>query len=433
MTILMERMREELVRRNYASTTIHSYLKAVEHFRTHADTALDEVGPDDLRSYHAYLLGTRRLAVNTVVLNICALRFLYIKVLKRRDMKEDLPYPKQRLRLPVILSPDEVAQLIGAAQNLYHRTILMTLYSTGLRRAELCRLKVADVDSKRMMLRVVQGKGGIDREVPLSKKLLGALREYYRWMRPETYLFPGTVNHSRADKPITAKIVWQAVHEATIRAGIKKRVTPHTLRHYLPFRTMSSSHSALTKLGRNSRRNAKSPWRSPNIVGCHLQTVQEREEPVARFVPAGFCLRRGCPRQRFFLHGKCCLEINLCGLNTFVTEPQCDHRAVNSIFEKVHGHGVPQAVDGDPLLLQGGAVHGSHGAMLVQQVLYTMDAEAFPLSVWEQHVSVTSLALAQPGFQHDDYRSGDGCTAFLAPFADYSHVGVRAEDDVFAF
>jgi site-specific recombinase XerD len=205
-------MREELVRRNYAATTIHSYLKAVEHFRAHVNAPIDEVGPDDLRSYHAYLLGTRKLAVNTVVLNICALRFLYIKVLKRRDMKEDLPYPKERLRLPVILSPGEVAQLIGAARNLYHRTMLMTLYSTGLRRAELC-------------------KGGIDREVPLSKKLLGALREYYRWMRPETYLFPGTVNHSRADKPITEKIVWQAVHEATIRAGIKKRVTPHTLRH----------------------------------------------------------------------------------------------------------------------------------------------------------------------------------------------------------
>jgi integrase/recombinase XerD len=227
----MQRMREELVRRNYAATTIHSYLKAVEHFRSHVDTPIEQVGPDDLRGYHAYLLGTRKLAVNTVVLNICALRFLYIKVLKRRDMKEDLPYPKQRLRLPVILSPEEVAQLIGAARNLYHRTMLMTLYSTGLRRAELCRLKVADVDSKRMMVRVVQGKGGIDREVPLSQKLLGALRDYYRWMRPETYLFPGTVNHSRADKPITEKIVWQAVHEATIRAGIKKRVTPHTLRH----------------------------------------------------------------------------------------------------------------------------------------------------------------------------------------------------------
>jgi len=224
-------MREELVRRNYATTTIHSYLKAVEHFQEYIHTPLDQLGPDDIRSYHAYLLEDRKLAVNTVVLNVCALRFLYIKVLKRRDMKEDLPYPKQRQRLPVILSPGEVAQLIGAASNLYHRTILMTLYSTGLRRAELCRLKVCDIDSKRMMLRVVQGKGGIDREIPLSRKLLASLREYYRWMRPETYLFPGTVNGSRADKPITPKVVWQAVREACIRAGIKKPVSPHSIRH----------------------------------------------------------------------------------------------------------------------------------------------------------------------------------------------------------
>jgi len=230
-TTLIQRMREELVRRNYAATTIQSYLKAVEHFREHVNAPLDQLGPDDIRSYHAYLLEDRKLAVNTVVLNVCALRFLYIKVLKRRDMKEDLPYPKQRQRLPVILSPGEVAQLIGAASNLYHRTILMTLYSTGLRRAELCRLRVGDIDSKRMMLRVIQGKGGIDREVPLSKKLLVALREYYRWMRPETYLFPGTVNGSRADKPISPKIVWQAVREACTRAGIKKRVSPHSIRH----------------------------------------------------------------------------------------------------------------------------------------------------------------------------------------------------------
>jgi len=157
-TTLIQRMREELVRRNYAATTIHSYLKAVEHFQQHIDRPLDQLGPDDLRSYHAHLLGDRKLAVNTVVLNICALRFLYIKVLKRRDMKEDLPYPKQRQRLPVILSPGEVAQLIGAASNLYHRTMLMTLYSTGLRRAELCRLKVSDIDSKRMMLRAYRAK-----------------------------------------------------------------------------------------------------------------------------------------------------------------------------------------------------------------------------------------------------------------------------------
>ena len=231
MTILIQRMREELVRRNYATTTIHSYTKAVEHFERHVDIPLEQIGPDDIRSYHAFLLKERKLAVNTVVLNVCALRFLYIKVLKRRDMKEDLPYPKQRMHLPVILSPSEVAQLIGGARNLYHRTIIMMLYSTGLRRAELCRLKVSDVDSKRMMVRVEQGKGGIDREVPLSQTLLRTLREYYRWMKPETYLFPGTVNGWRADKPVTEKMAWQAVHEARIRAGITKHVTPHTLRH----------------------------------------------------------------------------------------------------------------------------------------------------------------------------------------------------------
>ena len=132
MTPLIQRMREELVRRNYATTTIQSYLKAVEHFQEYISAPLDQLGPDDIRSYHAYLLEDRKLAVNTVVLNVCALRFLYIKVLKRRDMKEDLPYPKRRQRLPVILSPGEVAQLIGGASNLYHRTILMTLYATGL-------------------------------------------------------------------------------------------------------------------------------------------------------------------------------------------------------------------------------------------------------------------------------------------------------------
>ena len=112
------------------------------------------------------------------VLHISALRFLYVKVLKRRDMKQELPYPKERQRLPIILSPDEVALLIDSARTLFHRAMLMTLYSAGLRRSELCRLKVADIDSQRMMLRVERGKGGVDREVPLSQKLLETLREY---------------------------------------------------------------------------------------------------------------------------------------------------------------------------------------------------------------------------------------------------------------
>jgi site-specific recombinase XerD len=105
------------------------------------------------------------------------------------------------------------------------------LYGTGVRRAELCQLKVADVDSKRMVIRVRNGKGGRDRDVLLSDKLLETLREYWRWMKPKTYLFPGTVKNWRADVPITTKVVWTAVDEAGKRAGIEKRISPHTLRH----------------------------------------------------------------------------------------------------------------------------------------------------------------------------------------------------------
>lgn len=133
--------------------------------------------------------------------------------------------------MPVVLSPDEVQRLIAGAKNLYHRTMLLTLYGAGLRRSELCHLKVRDIDSQRMVLRIEQGKGGRDREIPLSRTLLAALREYYRWMRPRTYLFPGTHHGWRTDAPITSKVIWEAVRLAARKAGIDKRVTPHTLRH----------------------------------------------------------------------------------------------------------------------------------------------------------------------------------------------------------
>jgi integrase/recombinase XerD len=227
-----ERMREELVRRNYAESTIRSYLRIIGQFQEYCGKRLDRLGPDDLRGYHTYLLEERKLAVRTVVQHVAAIRFLYAKTLKRRDMKEDLPYPRNyRRRLPVVLSPEEAMRLIDSARNLFHRAMLMTLYSCGLRRAELCRLKVRDIDSQRMMIRIVQGKGNVDREVPLSPKLLETLRLYWRWMRPKTYLFPGVVNGWRADKPITSKMVWAAVQYAAKRAGFDKHISPHTLRH----------------------------------------------------------------------------------------------------------------------------------------------------------------------------------------------------------
>jgi integrase/recombinase XerD len=116
--------------------------------------------------------------------------------------------------------------------------MLMTVYSTGMRRAEMCNLKVEDIESKRMLIHIRQGKGRRDRDVPLSPKVLETLRAYWRWMKPKTYLFPGTVNGSRADKPITPKMLWEACREAAQRAGITKPVRPHLLRHYAASRTM---------------------------------------------------------------------------------------------------------------------------------------------------------------------------------------------------
>lgn len=232
MTKLLARMHDELVRRNYAATTIRTYLHALNTCRRqHPGRRLDQLGPRELRRYQAYLFEERKLAIGTVGLHVAALRFFYVRVLKRRALKEELPTPKRHRRLPTVLSPEEVRRLIAGAKNLFHRTMLMTLYGTGLRRSELCQLQVRHIDSQRMVLRVERGKGGVDREVPLSPTLLTALREYYRWMRPQTYLFPGTKAGWRTDKPITSKVIWEAVRLAARAAGIDRRVSPHTLRH----------------------------------------------------------------------------------------------------------------------------------------------------------------------------------------------------------
>jgi site-specific recombinase XerD len=166
-----------------------------------------------------------------VVNRVAALRFFFVKTLKRHQFREFLPYPRDRRRLPTVLSQEEVSQLINGAGNLFRRTLLMTLYGTGMRRAELARLKVGDVDSQRMIIRVVEGKGGKDRDLPLSPALLETLREYWRWRKPKLYMFPTRTRGRTLDQPISDKTVWIACSEAAHRAGIRKRVTPHTLRH----------------------------------------------------------------------------------------------------------------------------------------------------------------------------------------------------------
>ena len=231
MTHLRQAMLEELHRRNYAASTIAYYVRHVEEFARFFKRAPDRLTPTHLRTYQAYLLRDRKLAPRTVRLHVSAIRFFFVKTLKRRYLLDDTPYPKAPRRLPSILSVDEVTRLIEAASSLSHRTMLMVLYSTGMRNAELRHLQVADIDSRRMLIHIQHGKGGHDRYVPLSTTLLATLRAYYRWMRPKTWLFPGTVAGWRADKPITPKVLWDACVVAAERAGLRTRVSPHLLRH----------------------------------------------------------------------------------------------------------------------------------------------------------------------------------------------------------
>jgi len=240
-TQLRQRVLDELQRRNYSPATTRGYILAIKQFAEYFGKSPERLGGDEIRRFELYLLREKKLAPGTVEGRMSALRFLYKKVLKRRDIAyDDLIFPKIPRKLPVVLSPDEVTRMIEAAPNLLHRTILMVLYATGMRRTELSLLKIADIDSQRMVIHIQQGKGSRDRDVPMTPKLLEALREYFRWKRPKVYLFPSTAGQRGVDQPISDETVWYACRQAAKRAGIKKDIGAHTMRHYAEFRTMPS-------------------------------------------------------------------------------------------------------------------------------------------------------------------------------------------------
>ena len=232
MTRLRQRMLDDLRRRNYSPDTIRGYIRAVQQFAEYFGRSPEQMGAEELRRYQIHLLHERKLALGTVENNISALRFLYRKTLKRRDLAfDDLPFPKQPRTLPTVLSQDEVTRLIEAAPNRMHRMLLMLLYATGMRRTEASLLKVSDIDSQRMVIHIQRGKGLRDRDVPLTPKLLEALRDYWRWKKPRVYLFPSRRSAPGVEQPISDKTVWNVCRTAATRAGIHKKLHPHTLRH----------------------------------------------------------------------------------------------------------------------------------------------------------------------------------------------------------
>ena len=227
MTPLRQRMLEDMGIRNLAENTQLCYLQQVSRYARHFDRSPEELGPEQIRTYQVHLTKTCKLAPSTISIATAALRFLYKVTLKRDWAPDDIPMPKKLFNLPVVLSPEEVAHFLACVDSLKQRTILTTAYATGLRVSEATHLKVTDVDSQRMVVRVDQGKGRRDRYVMLSPRLLEVLREYWKVVRPKTWLFPGDI----PGQPITRFAVERACQKAHRAAGIAKPITPHSLRH----------------------------------------------------------------------------------------------------------------------------------------------------------------------------------------------------------
>ncbi len=227
MSTLRQRMNQDMKIRNLAATTRDRYISHVAAFAKHFGKSPELLGLEEIRSYLVYLIEEKGVSVAYSNVAVCALRFLYRVTLERDWDFRRIPHAKREKRLPRVLSREEVVQFFHAIDNVKYRTILMTAYATGIRIGEVTRLKVSDIDSKRMMIFVEQGKGRKDRYVMLSPRLLAALREYWKTERPTHWLFPGERKHS----PISADAVRQACTEAALALGFEKRVTPHILRH----------------------------------------------------------------------------------------------------------------------------------------------------------------------------------------------------------
>jgi integrase/recombinase XerD len=229
MTHLRTIMTEELVRRNYSENTRECYIRTIKEFAAYFNCSPDRLGLEHIRIFQAHLFSDRKLSPNTVNQRLAALRFFFVKTLHRPWNTAETPYPKRVKHLPKVMSPEEVGLLIESADLPFHRMILMTLYATGVRRSELANMRVSDIDSKRMVIRI-HGKGLKDREVMLSKVLIEALREHWKQHKPKEWLFPGGSRHTLST-PITAKVAWQACLRAAKRCGLEKKVHPHVLRH----------------------------------------------------------------------------------------------------------------------------------------------------------------------------------------------------------
>jgi len=227
MTALRKRMLDDLQIRNYAPTTVSSYVRSVAEFAKHFNKPPDQLGPEEIRSWQLFLLNEKRVKLSTYIQAVCGLRFFYGNTLNRKIDIDRIPLPRYEKKLPVILSKAEGKALLEAPKNLGHRAILATMYGAGLRVSEVTSLKVSDLDRERRVIWVRGGKGHKDRQVMLAEPLREVLAAYWRWKRPTDWLFPG----ERPGAHLSRETVFRNCRAAAQAAGIAKPVHPHSLRH----------------------------------------------------------------------------------------------------------------------------------------------------------------------------------------------------------
>jgi len=227
LTPLTQRMAEDMLVRNLSPNTIDAYTYHVDRFVAFAGRPAEQLGPEEIRAFQLHLIRDKKVGWSSFNQAVCGLRFLYRFTLPRPWHVEMIPFGKRPKKLPLVLGHEQATRLIECTTNLKHRTVLLTLYAAGLRLSEATHLQVADIDSSRMQLKVMHGKGAKQRLVPMSPRLLAALRNYWREYRPPTYLFPGR-DH---DTPISGTTMQKALKAAAREAGLSPQISPHTLRH----------------------------------------------------------------------------------------------------------------------------------------------------------------------------------------------------------
>jgi len=224
---LREQMKMDLKLKGYSPKTQTAYLGYMKNFAQYFGRSPAKMGEEEIRKYLYYLVTEKQVSTSSINGAYSALKFFYQTVLQGNWNIAKIPRTKVRKKLPIVLDGSEIKQLFAVTANLKHRALLMTTYSAGLRVSETAHLKVSSIDSKRMQLRIAQGKGNKDRYTLLSPITLDLLRDYWRQYRPFSWLFPGRL----PDRPISIRAIQKVFENAKRKAGIKKPATVHTLRH----------------------------------------------------------------------------------------------------------------------------------------------------------------------------------------------------------